>query len=60
MKYVFVVIAVALLGACSTMQPTEPDSIAHLCRAQSNESCPGDIGTPILLSGTPSDGIAAR
>jgi len=49
MKYLFV-IAVVLLSACSTVQPTDP--FAHLCPAQSSESCPGDTNTPIFLSGS--------
>jgi len=49
MKYLFV-IAVVLLSACSTVQPTDP--FAHLCPAQSAESCPGDTNTPIVLSGS--------
>ena len=53
----FFVVAAVLLGACSTVQPT--DSFAHLCPAQSNESCPGDTDAPILLSGTPGSGFAA-
>ena len=43
-----VVIATVLLGACSTVQPIDP--FAHLCRAQSNESCPGDVDSPTLLT----------
>jgi len=49
MKYLFV-IAVVLLSACSTVQPTDP--FAHLCPTQSSESCPGDTNTPIVLSGS--------
>ena len=49
MKYLFVV-AVVLLSACSTVQPTDP--FAHLCPTQSSESCPGDTNTPIVLSGS--------
>jgi len=52
-----VVIATVLLGACSTVQPIDP--FAHLCRPQSNESCPGDTDAPILLTGTPSAASAA-
>ena len=48
MKHLFVS-AVVLLSACSTVQPTDP--FAHLCPAQSSESCPGDTNTPIVLSG---------
>ncbi len=43
MKYLLV-IAVVLLSACSTVQPTDP--FAHLCPAQSSESCPGDTNSP--------------
>jgi len=50
MKYLFVS-AVVLLSACSTVQPTLADPFAHLCPAQSSESCPGDSNTPIVLSG---------
>ena len=50
MKYLFVS-AVVLLSACSTVQPTPTDPFAHLCPAQSSESCPGDSNTPIVLSG---------
>ena len=49
MKHLFV-IAVVLLSACSTVQPSDP--FAHLCPAQSAESCPGDTNTPIVLSGS--------
>jgi hypothetical protein len=55
MKHLFV-IAVLLLSACSTVQPSDP--FAHLCPAQSNESCPGDIGSPIALSGSPQKDFA--
>ena len=48
MKHLLV-IAVVLLSACSTVQPTDP--FAHLCPAQSSESCPGDTNTPIVFSG---------
>ncbi len=48
MKYLFVS-AVVLLSACSTVQPTDP--FAHLCPAQSSESCPGDTETPIVFTG---------
>ena len=50
MKHLFVS-AVVLLSACSTVQPTPADPFAHLCPAQSSESCPGDSYTPIVLSG---------
>jgi uncharacterized lipoprotein YmbA len=56
MKHLFV-IAVVLLSACSTVQPSDP--FAHLCPAQSSESCPGDTGSPIVLSGTPRKDVAA-
>ena len=57
MKYL-VVIAALLLGACSTVQPTDP--FAELCRPESNRSCPGDTNTPFLLSETPDNsGFAA-
>jgi hypothetical protein len=46
MKRLFV-IAVVLLGACSTVQPRNP--FAHLCPAQSSESCPGDTNSPIVF-----------
>ena len=52
MKYLFV-IAVVLLSACSTVQPTLTDPFAHLCPAQSSESCPGDTDTPVVFSGSP-------
>jgi uncharacterized lipoprotein YmbA len=52
-----VVLATVLLGACSTAQPMDP--FAHLCRAQSNESCPSDTDAPILLTGTPTTGSTA-
>ena len=55
MKYLFV-IAVVLLSACSTVQPSDP--FAHLCPAQSNESRPGDTGSPIVLSGSPQKDFA--
>ena len=55
MKYLFV-IAVVLLSACSTVQPSDP--FAHLCPAQSAESCPGDIDTPIVLSDSPQKDFA--
>ena len=48
MKYLLA-IAVVLLSACSTVQPSDP--FAHLCPAQSSESCPGDTNTPIVFSG---------
>jgi uncharacterized lipoprotein YmbA len=48
MKYLLV-IAVVLLSACSTVQPSDP--FAHLCPAQSSESCPGDTNAPIVFSG---------
>jgi len=59
MKRMFV-IAVVLLSACSTVQPS--DSFAHLCRPESSQSCPGDTDAPILLSGTPTPAsdVAAR
>ena len=50
MKYLFVS-AVVLLSACSTVQPTPTDPFAHLCPAQSSESCPGDTETPIVFTG---------
>ena len=50
MKYLFVS-AVVLLSACSTVQPTLADPFAHLCPAQSSESCPGDTETPIVFTG---------
>jgi hypothetical protein len=46
MKHLFV-IAVLLLSACSTVQPSDP--FAHLCPAQSAESCPGDTNSPIVF-----------
>ena len=55
MKYLFVTAAV-LLSACSTVQPSDP--FAHLCPAQSAESCPGDTGTPIVVSSTPQKDFA--
>jgi len=55
MKHLFV-IAVVLLSACSTVQPSNP--FAHLCPAQSAESCPGDIDTPIVLSDSPQKDFA--
>jgi hypothetical protein len=54
----FVVIACLLVSACSTVQ-APPDPFAHLCPAQSNESCPGDVESPIILSGTTSSELAA-
>ena len=48
MKYLLVS-AVVLLSACSTVQPSDP--FAHLCPAQSSESCPADTDTPTVLSG---------
>ena len=55
MKYLFV-IAVVLLSACSTVQPSDP--FAHLCPAQSSESCPGDTDTPIVVSSSPQKDFA--
>ena len=49
-------IAVVLLSACSTVQPTNP--FAHLCPAQSSESCPGDTSAPIVVSSTPQKDFA--
>jgi uncharacterized lipoprotein YmbA len=42
------VLASALLGACSSLQPSDP--FAHLCRAQSFASCPADIDRPARLA----------
>lgn len=47
MKRLFV-FAVAFLGACSSVPPSDP--FAHLCRAQSFASCPGDTDKPIRLT----------
>ena len=55
MKHLFV-IAVVLLSACSTVQPSDP--FAHLCPAQSNESCPGDTDSPIVVSSSPQKDFA--
>jgi hypothetical protein len=41
----WIVIAAALLGACSTAQGV--DAFEHLCRRDSARSCPDDTNTPI-------------
>ena len=43
------VVAAALLGACSSLQPSDPFA-QHLCRAQSFASCPTDIDSPARLA----------
>ena len=42
------VLAAALLGACSSLPPSDP--FAHFCRPQSFASCPSDTDTPIRLT----------
>jgi hypothetical protein len=47
MKRLFI-LAAALLGACSSVAPSDP--FAHLCRPQSFASCPTDTDTPVRLA----------
>jgi uncharacterized lipoprotein YmbA len=44
-----IVFAAALLGACSSVAPSDP--FAHLCRPQSFASCPTDTDSPVRLAG---------
>jgi len=47
----WIVVAAALLAACSSVAPSKTDAFGHFCRAQSFASCPADTDAPLRLSG---------